>query len=71
MLPKKSESTREAEFEHTMNVIENFEVATIFEELNLTRIGCIISMNIEELKDLSFTPLGENEPLTLDENKIC
>ena len=53
-----------------MDVIRSFEVVTLFERLALTRIGNVISMIIEELEGLSFTSLGENEPLTLEENEI-
>ena len=53
-----------------MDLIRNYEVATIFEGLKLTRVDSIICMTIKELEDLSFTPLGESKPLTLEENKI-
>ena len=53
-----------------MDLFGNYEVATIFEGLNLTRIDSIISITIKELEDLSFTLLGESKPLTLENNEI-
>ena len=41
LLPKKLESTRK------IDTIRYYEVATIFEELNLTRVDHVISITIE------------------------
>ena len=57
--------TRKVEFNCGIDTNRITELATIFEVMDFTNADNILSMSIKELERLSFTPLGEYDPLAL------